>query len=337
MSSEVSCDYFPAYWEVNSVGQDACKVYAKLQGKCDRTFALHPVLDSTYYPQINTCACNIVAYNLAAGCMYCQTTPLGTSWLSVPAWEANCSSVGFDATKVPETINTADIVIPPWALAIPTETMWVPAQASVIAVGDVNTAPNTTSASQILSIGISTTSTTRDDVARIVRTAVRVVFPTMAVVGGLCLVGILAACLLHRRRQNRRVVWSRPTAEYYMAQKRAGGLLPNPYLSVIEQYPSLVDLGPHNNSSSSSQVHIPLLHLHPTSDPSHSTPPHPTGKGLELIGGNQPTLPPTTPSSDVPPPQYRATLLPPQRSGYDEAVAVRESSAGESELGPSLR
>lgn len=112
-----------------------------------------------------------------------------------------------------------------------------------------------------------------------------------------------------------------------MVQKRNGRSLPNPYPSVIEQYPSLVELGPHSNSSSSSQANLPLLHSHPTSDPSHSTLPHASRKGLEPVGSSQPTLAPTSPSSDVPPPHYRATLLPPQRSRYDEDAAAREWGA----------
>lgn len=47
MTSTVTCDYINYNWELNARGENACQVYAQLQGQCDPSESVRDAEDST--------------------------------------------------------------------------------------------------------------------------------------------------------------------------------------------------------------------------------------------------------------------------------------------------
>jgi hypothetical protein len=92
-------------------------------------------------PQNNACTCNLVAYNLQAGCGWCQSSIQDNWWLDEAQWAGNCTTSAFDSTGIPSSASTTSINIPSWALLTNTGPSWNPAQASaaVVVTGGVNT------------------------------------------------------------------------------------------------------------------------------------------------------------------------------------------------------
>ncbi|KAG8827872.1 hypothetical protein FRC19_011573 [Serendipita sp. 401] len=138
MSSSVTCGYTDALWEVNAANQDACEQYASLVGLCDSSFTVHSARPSStpYTPPLNSCGCNLLAYNLQAACGWCQNDIQVTWWLTLEQWQGNCTAGGQSYTNgLPTDITGfASLTIPSWATLTPRSTSWSPSQASAFAV-----------------------------------------------------------------------------------------------------------------------------------------------------------------------------------------------------------
>lgn len=221
MTSTVFCDYQPANWEINSVGQDACQVYAQLQANCDIAFVIRginadPIIIS---PEDTVCGCNMVAYNLAAGCRYCQSSQAVGSWLSINEWASHCTANRYEPRALGDRITTRGMTFPEWAFAIPSGTTWDPAQASAVAAA---ASPITSSSSSSSSPVRTPTPAAAPNVenhsssSNIDNKNALIIGMAVFLAVALMIIVMVSAVLLHCRRQNRRTAWSRPTAAYFM-------------------------------------------------------------------------------------------------------------------------
>ncbi|KIM23854.1 hypothetical protein M408DRAFT_27558, partial [Serendipita vermifera MAFF 305830] len=233
MTSNVYCGYSGSNWKLNSSGQDACQVYAQLQGQCNSSFVISPVTTSSllYTPPNNACGCNVVAYNLMAGCAWCQANIQSGWWLSEGQWETGCTT--YNTSGVPTTLSTTGINIPSWAFDIPTGTTWNPAEASSAAVPNGFT-PSTT-ARWYTYTNTDDSSTHSAEGAAIGRAlAAAVIVPIIL----WCLIGLsilcsIAGCIAHCQRQTRRRKLYGPMNAYYLAQN--AGLYYGPYRANANQ------------------------------------------------------------------------------------------------------
>lgn len=117
-----TCQTGRGFFQFNAYGQDACTIYTLLQRKCDRDFVVAPASDaaSAYLPPHTPCGCNIIAYNLMAGCAQCQDLANTNQWwLTEGEWSGNCTSanVAFDSFGIPASVSQNGISIPLWAMA----------------------------------------------------------------------------------------------------------------------------------------------------------------------------------------------------------------------------
>ncbi|KZO96706.1 hypothetical protein CALVIDRAFT_563774 [Calocera viscosa TUFC12733] len=149
------------FWEYNDEGQSPCLVWAQLQAVCLKQIIVTP-LNGTgyqYYPpylsgQIDDCNCNVVSYNLMAGCSWCQTDILSSNWVSESTWASGCTS--YDSTGIPSDVEAAAIDIPSWAFLPSNGSVWVPQNAQAVATGAVTptaTLPTSTGSSGVSSTG----------------------------------------------------------------------------------------------------------------------------------------------------------------------------------------
>ncbi|KIM20902.1 hypothetical protein M408DRAFT_118192 [Serendipita vermifera MAFF 305830] len=253
MASAVRCDSGHT-WEDNASGQDACQQYATLAGICEPSIIIrYPGISSPYLPTAANapCTCNVVAYNLASGCTWCQTV---LTWSSEQAWMQNCSillGTTYSYTSLPPFLLLSPPVAPPSVLittsnsAAPTptvtrldipawatqtvratETEWNPSRAQDIAEGRETSATNPfgyLTEDAAFSSAFSAVWGTGD--YRNYRPNAGV--PLGAIVGGvaggiagLVLLILLVVCLMRERKRNRLY---RPMGRYY-EQMGKGGL-----------------------------------------------------------------------------------------------------------------
>ncbi|PVF95105.1 hypothetical protein CPB86DRAFT_788394 [Serendipita vermifera] len=257
MTSTVNCDYTGANWEFNSEGENPCMVYAELQGVCDSGFRISQVTSTSppYTPPNNACGCNVVAYNLMAACGWCQSTIQTSWWLTVDQWAGNCTSASYDTTGVPDSVSTATINIPAWALVAPTSTSWSPSQASNIALPFGSSTATT---------GFATGSTTRGFTFTTPSytgypynypyydygPAVNVAAIVCGVIFGLYALVLIAVVAAYFIRQNKRKAWYGPMARYYAAQRGFGGGQPGYGQPMVAPY------APNQNTAAG----VPLLY-----------------------------------------------------------------------------
>ncbi|KIM27636.1 hypothetical protein M408DRAFT_162351 [Serendipita vermifera MAFF 305830] len=116
--TSAACRHDRDYFQFNAYGQDACEIYTLLQRKCEREFVIPPANSSAilpYYPPQTPCGCNIIAYNLMAGCATCQRLRSDQWWLSESEWSGNCTSAAYDSSGIPDSVSQNGISIPLWA------------------------------------------------------------------------------------------------------------------------------------------------------------------------------------------------------------------------------
>lgn len=116
--TSAACRHDRDYFQFNAYGQDACEIYTLLQRKCEREFVIPPANSSAilpYYPPQTPCGCNIIAYNLMAGCATCQRIRSDQWWLSESEWSGNCTSASYDSSGIPDSVSQNGISIPLWA------------------------------------------------------------------------------------------------------------------------------------------------------------------------------------------------------------------------------
>ncbi|KIM23833.1 hypothetical protein M408DRAFT_332115 [Serendipita vermifera MAFF 305830] len=227
MTSNVTCGYTNSNWELNSRGETSCSVYAQIIGQCDPTFIIQDAPTSSTPPYTtpnNACGCNVVAYNLMAGCGWCQSNIPSGWWLTVSQWAGNCTNVQYNPTSLPASVSTASIDIPAWALVVPTGSTWEPAQASNVAVPPSSTGTTATPT------GVNTNTRTNtptgftatgpfsggDDAfvrnTTNVGTSVGIAFGVILGIWALTLIAMIA---VYFTRQNKRKAWYGPMAAYY--------------------------------------------------------------------------------------------------------------------------
>ena len=157
-------------WADSKNGDSPCTVAAKLLSLCDPSgFTLQaggfytPSTSHGAAIQPNTCACNLVTYNLLSGCQSCQQSgATALSWSSYAAACTTCSSttgispgpcgplsaIGFPNSVTPGNFN---IEVPNWAYYNSSGGTWSESAAQGAAGGDHTTispaAPSSTSSS----------------------------------------------------------------------------------------------------------------------------------------------------------------------------------------------
>lgn len=277
MTSNAVCDYADADWEINSRGQNACTVYAQLQGLCDPSFVINSVNENStaYMPPNNACGCNVVAYNLMAGCGWCQSTIQIPWWLTVDQWSGNCTAVAYNTLSIPPSLNVASLTIPEWARALPTGTTWSPSQASRIAVAALS------STSLLASSSGSRSSSTRSPTQTLsgfnngnfqaARTGLSGALVAIIVIFVLYILAGLAVVAIYFFRQKKRIAWYRPMAEFYRQQK-GGGFGFNPAAPLIQNPNSNGYFPPQNMGGQYGQQPQPWIV--PTGAPSTASTPY---------------------------------------------------------------
>ncbi|KAH7106463.1 hypothetical protein BKA62DRAFT_687223 [Auriculariales sp. MPI-PUGE-AT-0066] len=224
-------------WLNNDVGDDPCSIWADLARVCTPTVtSINGLSQGQHYgsPSGNestTCMCNTVAYNLMAGCTYCQSVP-GSTWVDKLTWETNCTAY----TDLPPLTARA-IDYPKWAL-LDVTTTWSAEAAEQIGNGDEpssTAAPSSSTSRPVTSARPTSGTSSRhvssqasggdydgwDNVASNVNWGL--IGAMIAIFVGLPLIGMIAALVVCCVRQKRRKAWYGPLAAYY-----AGGGLP-PY------------------------------------------------------------------------------------------------------------
>jgi hypothetical protein len=189
------------------------------------------------------CSCNVVAYNLAAACGWCQDAIQPTWWATEAQWSGNCTTLAatYDATGVPSTVLTASLTIPAWALTTVNvlDLTWSPSRASLLAT------PNPTAAGGATTTGLGgftdtdtgfptsfaytyggTTYNPYDPYAGLYGQAVAASGAAVAIgvgvtLGMWALSGIIIAVVFFMR-QKRRKAWYGPTAAFYSSGGMGG-------------------------------------------------------------------------------------------------------------------
>lgn len=99
--------------------------------KCSPSFTINTIDFSSpsYRPTDDICQCNLPAYNLMAGCFWCQD-PAASAWPSLTEWQSSCRNTTF-VYGIPSELET--ITYPYWATLQPDGTTWVANDAFVVA------------------------------------------------------------------------------------------------------------------------------------------------------------------------------------------------------------
>ncbi|KAF8591119.1 hypothetical protein K439DRAFT_1061020 [Ramaria rubella] len=130
-------------------GQSPCQIWGNLQAACNPGVSVGKLdtsvnIDATYPSpsgaNATACQCNVVAYNLMAGCSWCQPNVYSTNWVSELQWKSGCSS--YDPSgQLPSQASVLSSSIPPWALEQENGNSWEEFDASSIAVAGTTPTP----------------------------------------------------------------------------------------------------------------------------------------------------------------------------------------------------
>jgi len=144
--SPATCTY--AKWANNANGEIPCQLLSKLGSVCTPGFVA-PGLTTATAPygapsgtSDNACFCNVVAYNLAAACTWCQAGLFSTDWVTEKVWSAGCVATAYDPAALPASVATFDTSVPAWALLSNKGASWDSFTAAQLVAAANPTAPS---------------------------------------------------------------------------------------------------------------------------------------------------------------------------------------------------
>ncbi|KIM30351.1 hypothetical protein M408DRAFT_328355 [Serendipita vermifera MAFF 305830] len=290
MASTVTCGYADSNWELNSEGENACQVYAELQGACNSSFVISTAhsTDPPYLPPNNACGCNVVAYNLMGGCAWCQTGILTGWWLTIDQWVGNCTQSMYNPTGIPSNVSTSGINIPDWARLIPSGTTWSPSQASRAAVPSSST---TTGLGFTFTTGGSSSTTTSrllngdappsNNVSYLSGGAAAGI--AIGVILGIWALSTLVVVFVYFTRQNKRKAWYGPLAAFYSGNHGGAGYGPPGQAAPLMYSPHMGSYSPGHSPPISSGGYQPPS-LSGATAQTHYVPPPPEGNHQTFPG-----------------------------------------------------
>ncbi|KZW02783.1 hypothetical protein EXIGLDRAFT_759499 [Exidia glandulosa HHB12029] len=244
-STTAVCTY--ADWTINSDGESACLVWAQLQSLCKTSgVSVGRVTNATapYPPPSGStatdCNCNVVAYNLMAGCVNPVSHPpapfvpaltdadiYSWDWVPQAVWAQGCSSYTPDGLPSSIKSEAAALDIPQWAFLVPSGSAWSAGNAEDVAEG--GSASATASGSSGPSRATTSASSTAwtddgdgpyysggDDFDEgTVKNVGTILGAVLGVLIGLPALGSLIALIVFCNRENNRKKFYGPLAAYY--------------------------------------------------------------------------------------------------------------------------
>jgi len=244
-------------WMNNSRSQSPCLVAAYLESACTNgDFQVTPLPIGTHYSgpsqqQANTCSCSTVTFSMISACGICQDR-VALLWNS---WSFNCTTIY--SRKFTETIP-ANTAVPAWAyLDVETSNTFDPAAAHAAA-----SAPESTggpSATAVATPASAPSKSKKSNTGAIVGGVVG------GVVGLCLLLGVMAFCIIRRRRRQ-----TAPSAAYDSTCKNGRVNSPIPSLPMNQAYAHSLDHGTYYSSTPQSPPK-----LYDPSDPSTFPSPSP--------------------------------------------------------------